>query len=294
MVDCIYKRFNKALKEYHSIENKSLKITLNNAIFNCHVLGNGPEIIIAFHGVGQDGEAFLPVVLNNPKYTLYSFDLPFHGETIIPINSKCISRLQVVELISKLIKITKIKSFSILGFSIGAKFVFPILDKYSHLISNVWLLAPDGIYINYWYRLATGTLLSRNIFRMALKYPLMVEKMGEVLNSLSLIDKRTLLFFRKSINTEKKRLRLYYTWSNLRKLIVIPNDLIKSIDESNLVISIFLGEYDEIISKSKIEHFMKGISGYKVIMLLCEHHDLIKCFANNPRLNISGDMIEKV
>lgn len=282
------------MKENHSIKNKSLKITLNNIIFNCRVLGHGSENIIAFHGFGQDGEAYMPVVINNHQYKLYSFDLPFHGETNIPINSKCISQLQVIELIGELIKITKIKNFSILGFSIGAKFVFPILDKYSLLISNVWLLAPDGIYVNNWYRLATGTLLSRNIFRKALKYPRIIEKMSGVFNSLSLIDKRTLLFFRKSINTEKKRLKLYYTWTYLRKLFFNSNDLTKSIDESNLVLLIFLGEYDVIISKSKIENSIKGILRYKVNMLPCEHHDLINCFANNLKQNILGDNNLKV
>lgn len=289
MVDCIYKRFKKALKEYHSIENKSLKITLNNTVFNCRVLGNGPKKIIAFHGFGQDGEAFLPIAIKNPQYTLYSFDLPFHGETNIPVNTKCISHLQVVDLIVELINLTKIKNFSILGFSIGAKFVFPIIEKFSPIISKAWLLAPDGIYVNYWYRLATGTLLSRNIFRKALKYPLMLEKMGEVLNSINLIDKRTLLFFRKSINTEKKRLRLHFTWIYLRKLIFNPSDLTKSLNESGFVLSIFLGVHDEIISKSKIEYCMKGISQYKLNMLPCEHHDLINCFANNFMQNILGD-----
>ncbi len=258
-----------------------MKITSINAVFNCRVLGDGPDHIIAFHGFGQNGDAFLPIVARHPKYTIYAFDLPFHGDTKIPINSNCITNLQVVELIHELIKLTSIKNISILGFSIGARFVFPIIEKFSPIISNVWLLAPDGIYENNWFRLATGFSMSRHFFKSVLKFPHLLIKIGRGARQLNIVDKKTLLFVTKSIDTEKKRSRLFFTWTYLRNLNINAPFLSEKLKESNLEISVFLGRHDGMISKSRIDSNMKMIPNYKVIMLPCDHHDLINCFAQN-------------
>ena len=91
------------MKDFHLRQKKDIKIIITNAEFNCKVLGNGAKNIIAFHGFGQDGNSFLPIVSKNPEYTIYSIDLPFHGETIIHNSSLCLRHLEVIELVQKLI-----------------------------------------------------------------------------------------------------------------------------------------------------------------------------------------------
>ena len=102
------------------MENRTyININTDNAKFNCRVLGNGTKNAIAFHGFGQDGNAFLPVAIQNPGYTIYSFDLPFHGYTKIDNPSLCLSGKDVAELVQKLMVHTGIEKFSLLGFSMG-------------------------------------------------------------------------------------------------------------------------------------------------------------------------------
>jgi len=285
MVDCIYKRLIKVLKENHSIENISLKIELDGAVFNCRIMGNGPEHIIAFHGYGQTGDVFLPLASNHTEYTIYAIDLPFHGETNIPVNSNSITHQEVVNLIDKWINLFAIQKFSVLGFSIGAKFIFPILEKFGPQLSKVWLLAPDGIYKNILYRLATGSSLSKYLFKIALKYPFVIKIFGEGLSYFHLIDKKTLLFIVKSINTKQKRSRLYQTWRYLRKLNFNAKGLTLNNRDSSFAVLIFLGEMDNIISQKQIESKIKLMSNYKVTMLPCCHHDLINYFSG--LLNLS-------
>ena len=69
--------FMKDLKDITSNPEKIIKINITNGEYCCRVLGNGGKNVIAFHGFGQDGSAFLPVAIKNPSFTIYSFDLPF-------------------------------------------------------------------------------------------------------------------------------------------------------------------------------------------------------------------------
>jgi len=47
-------------------------------------LGRGPKILLAFHGIAQDGAScFQPFEAHlGNVYTIYAFDLFFHGESI--------------------------------------------------------------------------------------------------------------------------------------------------------------------------------------------------------------------
>lgn len=258
--------------------HKSFKINITNAEFNCRVLGNGEINLIAFHGFGQDGNAFSPVAIQNPKYTIYSFDLPFHGETIIRNPSLSFRSHEVIELIQKLIDQFAIDRFSLMGFSIGAKFLFPILEAFHLQIEKVWLLAPDGIKLNFWYRAATGTRLMRYLFRTALHNYKFLNGLGNLTLSLKIMDKSTILFAMKSINTSEKREQVYYIWTYLRKLKLNSVAVSNKLNETNAPIYFMLGEHDKIIPLSMIEPLFKKLNNSKAVTLACGHQRLIENF----------------
>ena len=193
-------------------QNKDIKIIITNAEFNCKVLGHGVKNIIAFHGFGQDGNSFLPLVSKNPEYTIYSIELPFHGETIIHNPSISIAHWDVIELVEKLINLLSKEKFSLIGFSIGAKLLFPVIEKFYSRIENVWLLAPDGITPNFWYRMATGTHLMRQLFRFCLNYYQIIKRLGYGLQFMHLVDEGTLSFILKSTNSRENREQVYNIW----------------------------------------------------------------------------------
>ncbi len=266
-------------KENHSKHDKILKITLNNGEYNCRVLGNGIKNIIAFHGFGQDGNAFLPFIKRNPGFTIYAIDLPFHGNTRIQEVSVCLSPHEIGELIQKLIEQTFIERFSLLGFSIGSRLVFPILKELHGQIEGIWLLAPDGIRINFWYRLATGTGIMRYIFRKTLRDSEGLEKMGKWLQALGILDHRTMLFAIKSIETKEKREQVYETWNYLRRLRIASDEISSLVNNHDIPIWFVLGNHDKIITKSGIEPLYSKVLNSKIIELECGHQNLIEHFA---------------
>lgn len=268
------------MKDFHRKQKKDIKISITNAEFNCRVLGNGEKNVIAFHGFGQDGNSFLPVAIKIPEYTIYSFDLPFHGETKFQDPSHFLTNQEVVELIKKLTDLIAIERFSLIGFSIGAKLLFPVLEKFYSRVENVWLLAPDGIKINLWYRVATGTRLMRYLFRSILNNPQMVKRFGNWIQFINLLDKKTLFFALKSIDTKNKRDQVYYIWTCLRKLHLNPGRTSELVNKSNISVLFILGEKDLLIPESKIIPLSGNLKNSKIVTLTCGHQKLIEYFAD--------------
>ena len=65
---------------------------MNNFIpetLHYHKFGHGPAILLAFHGIGQDGVSCFKSFADHlgDRYTIYAFDLYFHGKSIQPSNA---------------------------------------------------------------------------------------------------------------------------------------------------------------------------------------------------------------
>jgi len=268
------------LKDIHSNPDKIIKISITNAEYSCRVLGNGEKNVIAFHGFGQVGNAFLPVSNKNPYFTIYSFDLPFHGRTIVYDPSRCFPPSESIELIQKLIDLKKIDQFSLLGFSIGSKLIYPVLDRFHANIENVWLLAPDGIKINFWYQIAIGSRLTRFFFQRLLNNYQLLKRIGKGMLSINIIDRETLSFSLKSINTPEKRVQVFQIWTYIRRIELISEKAIINLNQSKVNFYFVMGKRDKIIPRSKIELFAKKISNSKIIILACGHQGIIKLFAD--------------
>ena len=261
------------------MQHKSIRIIIDNGVFNCRVLGNGDKNIIAFHGFGQDGNAYLPLAKRNAQFTIYSFDLPFHGNTKINNPSRYNSIDEIQEIIQKLVDQAELKRFSLLGFSMGAKFCFPILEKYYTNIDNLWLLAPDGIKTNLWYKIATSNQILRAVFRFVMNNPNMLLRTGRLMKFMSLIDTQRMILVEKSINTPEKRHMVFDTWTYLKNLNWNSSQLKSIINKSNINVFFIVGEHDHVIPKREIEIMNHNITNSRVITLASGHQNLIKKFS---------------
>lgn len=263
---------------------KSIQISTSNAKFNCNVLGNGAKSLIAFHGFGQDGNVFISMAQTQFSYTVYSFDLPFHGTTEIRNENAHLSVEEIQEMMRILLVKTGIEHFSIIAFSIGAKFAFPIIEVFATKIENIWLLAPDGIKISFWYSFATKNKITRSIFQYLMNSPQILIHTHKLLKSMKLIDPNMEKLVLNSINTSQNRARIYNTWNYLKNLNWNGDPLSKVLERNSLQMNIVLGESDTIISKRKIERVIENVKNIKLILLQCGHFNLIRHFSNQSLL----------
>jgi pimeloyl-ACP methyl ester carboxylesterase len=240
------------------------------------VYGNGPKVMLAFHGIGQDHRCFLPLVevLKN-QYTFYLFDLPFHGQSPA-LDAEKLTMEEWQIFIEDLFKEKNIQKFSVMGFSMGGKFALTTLQLFSERIESCWLLAPDGITESPWYRLATRFWLSKNLFRFFVMNVSRFKKLANLLVKIKLVEKSAVKFAETTLSTPEQRERVYRSWigfSLIRADIKLVARLVK---KNEIDLKIFLGKYDALLPAHYVLPLTKQLPELKPIVLKTGHHRLIE------------------
>ena len=150
------------------MERSSHRFNFKHASLHYTKYGVGEKALFCFHGFGLTGEAFfeLEEVLSK-EYTIYNFDLFFHGKSEWHAGDKMLTPAFCKELFSSFLSEQKINQFSLLGYSIGARIVWTLVLEFKNQVKEIIVLAPDGITISNWFKIATRTLVNRKLFKYA-------------------------------------------------------------------------------------------------------------------------------
>ncbi len=135
--------------------------------------GTGSQVLLAFHGFGQDKSYFDELIkIWSDTYTIYTFDIYFHGESFWPNGKeRPLTKADWQAIIKAFVIQEDITRFSLVGFSMGGKFVLATLENFADHVNEVTLIAPDGIKTSFWYSLATYPLFFRKIFENIIHQP---------------------------------------------------------------------------------------------------------------------------
>jgi len=230
------------------------KIILEQYQLSYKLYKGGERYLFLFHGFGQTSDvfdSFIPSVL--PEYTVISIDLFFHGEsTIHDMHQNFISIDTWNVIFDELLKKHSISFFSMLSFSIGARFIVSLFEQKCNMIDRIVLIAPDGFGNTFWFSVATATSINRFIFRYSLANPASIRFFVNLFYFLRLIDGVTKRFLEKTISTDEQRQKIYNTWVYLRKLKLPAIDFIKQINSCTALIMCLVGKDDQLVAKQKI------------------------------------------
>ncbi|HEV7381123.1 MAG TPA: alpha/beta hydrolase, partial [Dyadobacter sp.] len=177
-----------------------------------HKLGHGPNTLLAFHGIGQDGvSCFQPFVENlGDHYTIYAFDLFFHGESNPPNTGKKLSDPELItkeiwkDTITDFLQKNDITRFDIAGFSMGGRFALATLESYPDRIDKAFLIAPDGVSEHPLYTLASRFPLTRSLFRWSMQKPVLFFRTAELLAKVKIVHSSLIRFTQHVLNTPEK------------------------------------------------------------------------------------------
>lgn len=232
--------------------------------------------LLLFPGFGQTHKAFEPLVdVIKEHYTCYSFDLFYHGESTAPKDQPLeISTWK--KIFQLFLKEEQLEKFSIGGFSIGGKYILPIIPEHAAMISQIIFIAPDGIKTNIWYKLATYPAPFRRFFRSMIRYPQRFYVISRALRRLGIIDKRLSFFVEKQMQSPTQRSKIYDTWAGIRKIKIKTRDLKRVIIKNQISTIIFLAKEDKIIPVKPFIRFCKKIPTCKIKIFNCGHYELIK------------------
>ena len=245
-------------------------------------IGNGTESALAFHGFGQDNGHYSPFeTIYGEKYTMYCFNLPFHGDDTTSKTGTPATKEIVKEFFQDFLERNKITGFTIIGFSIGAKMALTLLELYPEKVQNLVLIAPDGFRINFWYRLGTGSAITRSAFKYFINHPEYFFRFSDSMASLGLVHPGVIRFAKSQMNTLEKREKVFYTWMFFRKLHLRKNRIVKLLIDHKIPVSVFLGKEDKIILEKELR-FLEAIDtiNSNITVLNAGHNDLIKETAN--------------
>ena len=248
----------------------------HNRLAYCR-FGSGEQVMLAFHGFGQHKGVFrnLGTALGN-EFTLYSFDLFFHGESHWHSKKLRVSRTGWKDLMQAFLTEKNIERFALCGFSMGGKFVLATLDTFPDRVTQLLFIAPDGIKTSFWYSLATYPGWTQQVFRKVVLNPRRFQQFTALMQKAGLADKSLVRFAQSQLLTRQQRLRVYYSWLLFKDLSYDMEAIAHLINTRNIAFRMFLGKYDRVITKKNMHLLLKHLTCPELHLLESGHNTLIE------------------
>ena len=216
---------------------------------NYYVTGNGEEVMLFFHGYGQDASMYfeLPDALMN-NYKCVLIDLFGHGESSFFSKEKVdlVSWKGVLEALLEQENATRVH---VLGFSLGGRAAINAAFVLNDRIESLTLLAPDGVVNSFVYKAATSNLVLKAFFKRMVFYPGAYQVAIKLGKKLKLVDKASIEFVDRVMSKRSRRFRLYKIWNMYAGLSASLSDL-KAI--SKYPIQVYLAKKDHFINTPKV------------------------------------------
>ncbi|PIY12323.1 MAG: hypothetical protein COZ18_02300 [Flexibacter sp. CG_4_10_14_3_um_filter_32_15] len=150
---------------------------LEYEVFENKVINNEtkPQIWFAFHGIGQNTEAFQDFA-NQNNFKVYSFGLFYHEKNKDNFQDRRETSLSdwlilMKNFLEKEYINLQDDAIHVIGFSLGVRPALQFVSNFSQLtpnsisINEIILIAPETLAINRWYRFGTQTIAGKFILQ---------------------------------------------------------------------------------------------------------------------------------
>lgn len=253
-----------------------------------HEYGSGDEILLAFHGFGMRGTQFkvLEEALGK-KYRIISFDLFFHGGTLLNDNSvqnirKGLQSAHFSKQIAQFIdaKYPQVKKVSLLSYSIGTRMALCLIENMPERIEATYLIAPDGIEPNRLLKLGGANFIINRLFYKLVYSPKTVNFLLNSLLKLRYIDESIHRILKAEFGTTETRLTCYNTITYYAQLSFDRKQIAQSINQHQLNCHLYFGKKDKLFPSKIGERFGKLLRQPN-IHVFDEGHELVNVAMNN-------------
>ena len=234
--------------------------------------GHGEKSIILFHGFGQDHRVFDKYIPLSTGYTLYAIDLFYHGKS--ERGNENLTKKEWLHIFQTFLSKENIEQFSLLGFSLGGRFVLATAMAFPEKTERVILIAPDGIYRNFWYRVATSQL-GNILFKKLMLGGGLSEKWLRRIEWMKLTSPSQLKFARKELMDPDNRKKIYRSWTYFKPLFHRAKSVVTGFNNHHLPLYLILGEKDRIIPAEQVIPKVKQMQTLETHIIPYRHHHLI-------------------
>ena len=251
-----------------------MKIVVGKNEWNITILGNGDNILVAFHGYGQNHSVFEHLAeLMNESHCIWCVDLAFHGENTEINQEFQFDKQYVNELINKILISSGKSQVGLLGYSIGGRIALSVASLVPEKISEIFLFAPDGLPVSKAYYFLTHSWIGTALFRRFVSragFAIFLVKLGK---EVKLLSSKLAGYYLFEIATLEKRRQLFLTWLSYKK--ALPNKENLSNWNKNGEVTCVLGMHDGVIPLKKTQKVLKEILPDSRVIVLEAGHNLL-------------------
>ncbi|WP_299819608.1 alpha/beta hydrolase [uncultured Pontibacter sp.] len=245
------------------------------------VIGHGTRVLLAFHGYGQSSSYYQSMERAlGSDYTIYAFDLFFHGSSTLHKNDLPLTKPLLKDFILHFLDKYKVERFSLMGFSMGGKFALTLVETMPERIEELFLIAPDGIKTSFWYNIATYPGWLQQLFKRTVVKPDIFFGLLRMLDKYNMVHKSLIRFAHYQMDSTAKRLRVYRSWVGFRELNFDIRQIVKLLNINKVPVTMFLGEYDQIISPKRVGVFVNALDQGELVVLKAGHSNLLSDVAD--------------
>ncbi|PIQ48827.1 MAG: hypothetical protein COW03_07920 [Cytophagales bacterium CG12_big_fil_rev_8_21_14_0_65_40_12] len=267
---------------YRMSDKRHQNITILNRSLKYSIWPGGKQKILCFHGFGQDRYSYEKICeAMKETHTVYSFDLPYHGETRFPKVEKTLLPADWLEFMTSFFEKEQIEDFEAMGYSMGGKYAMITAQLFPEQIKKLHLIAPDGITTHFSYKFTTYPFLFRKLFKTQIENPWVFKALVKTLRSLKIMNNYTLRFAESQMDTEFKRSQVYYSWVNLRHFLPKLKTLATQLNEHQTPTYFYIGKHDKVIDSKTVAPLHQLLPKSKMLILDSGHSQLVNSVANH-------------
>ena len=253
------------------------------------VFGSGSEPLLAFHGFGNhfsDFKVLEPAL--GKRFKIISFNLPFHGNSgfVETQNFASLQTGDLKELFAKFLTDESIKTFSLMGYSLGGKIALQLIELFPDCINTVILFAPDGIRGNWENSFITQTSLGKKLYQRIINNPSGLFRIVKLLRTIKAINPRLSDFVHHQLSTREKRQLVWDVWMCFRNIKPDISNIQHIINKRKINIHLFFGKYDSIIPLSIGKEFAHGLLNKNTLHIIEAGHNLIREKTNQELIRV--------
>jgi pimeloyl-ACP methyl ester carboxylesterase len=230
-----------------------------------HEYGSGAKPLLAFHGYGMTGRQFHVLEKSILKeYHVYGFDHFFHGESTLTgwTEQQIIAgmpKIMVKAYLEAWFQQFGRQRISLMAYSIGANFALLLVEEFGEYINEVILMAPDGLAVYKGFHFLTHQPVGKNLFRWVSKSNWLAPAVLKGLKRVKFIDESLYRIAYNEVDTEKKRLDVYYTLNLIKQLRPDAEKVAEQINEHHIKCQLIFGKQDLLFPLAPAQPFISKL-----------------------------------
>ncbi len=225
--------------------------------------------IFAFYGFGQQAGVFNNLTaICCDRYGFVVIDLPY--ETLNSPHTKN-AFIEDIHLMMKKYGIEKITGIS---YSMGSRYNLVLAELIPSCTDKIILVAPDGVQINFWNRVATSTSAGHFLFKYFMTHPSVYLKLLHFLYKVRLLPLPLYAFSKWHVRSHESCHKVYNTWMNMKRMIPDLKEINRHVQQYSIPLIAFFGKDDFVISHKHMRRLKENIPSAD-IKLVEKGHNLL-------------------